>query len=81
MKEVWEKQYDKNKPPWNYDYFDKDLSEFFRNFDILSSKFLQHYFTFIVARFTWRHCYLYLIVCFQSNNDKKLNEMQFEAFE
>ena len=30
MKEVWEKQYEENKPPWNYDYFDKDLSEFFR---------------------------------------------------
>ena len=30
MKEVWEKQYEEKKPPWNYDYFDKDLSEFFR---------------------------------------------------
>ena len=30
MKEVWEKQYDKKEPPWNYDKFDKDLSEFFR---------------------------------------------------
>ena len=30
MKEVWEKQYDKKKPPWNYDKFDKDLLEFFR---------------------------------------------------
>jgi len=30
MKEVWEKQYDKKKPPWNYDKFDKDLSHFFR---------------------------------------------------
>jgi len=30
MKEIWEKQYDKEKPPWNYDLFDKDLSEFFR---------------------------------------------------
>ena len=30
MKEVWEKQYEEKKPPWNYDKFDKDLSEFFR---------------------------------------------------
>jgi len=30
MKEVWEKQYDKKEPPWNYNKFDKDLSEFFR---------------------------------------------------
>jgi SAM-dependent methyltransferase len=30
MKEVWEKQYDKKEPPWNYDKFDKDLSHFFR---------------------------------------------------
>ena len=30
MKEVWEKQYEEKKPPWNYDYFDKDLSDFFR---------------------------------------------------
>ena len=30
MKEVWEKQYEKKKPPWNYDKFDKDLLEFFR---------------------------------------------------
>ena len=30
MKEIWEKQYEEKKPPWNYDYFDKDLSEFFR---------------------------------------------------
>jgi SAM-dependent methyltransferase len=30
MKEVWQKQYDNKKPPWNYDYFDKDLSDFFR---------------------------------------------------
>ena len=30
MKEVWEKQYDKKEPPWNYDKFDKDLSQFFR---------------------------------------------------
>jgi len=39
MKEVWEKQYDKNKPPWNYDYFDKDLSEFFRKRYFDSKKF------------------------------------------
>ena len=30
MKEVWEKQYEEKKPPWNYNKFDKDLSEFFR---------------------------------------------------
>jgi SAM-dependent methyltransferase len=30
MKEVWQKQYDNKKPPWNYDLFDKDLSDFFR---------------------------------------------------
>ena len=30
MKEIWEKQYNKKEPPWNYDKFDKDLSEFFR---------------------------------------------------
>jgi len=30
MKEVWEKQYEEKKPPWNYDLFDKDLLEFFR---------------------------------------------------
>ena len=30
MKEIWEKQYEEKKPPWNYDKFDKDLSEFFR---------------------------------------------------
>ena len=30
MKKIWEKQYEEKKPPWNYDYFDKDLSEFFR---------------------------------------------------
>ena len=30
MKEVWEKQYEEKKPPWNYDKFDNDLSEFFR---------------------------------------------------
>ena len=30
MKEVWEKQYDKKEPPWNYNKFDKDLSHFFR---------------------------------------------------
>ena len=28
MKEVWEKQYDKKKPPWNYDDFDEDLKKF-----------------------------------------------------
>jgi 2-polyprenyl-3-methyl-5-hydroxy-6-metoxy-1,4-benzoquinol methylase len=39
MKEVWEKQYDKNKPPWNYDKFDKDLSEFFRKRYFDSKKF------------------------------------------
>ena len=30
MKEVWEKQYEEKKPPWNYDLFDDDLSYFFR---------------------------------------------------
>ena len=30
MKEIWENQYDKEKPPWNYDLFDDDLSYFFR---------------------------------------------------
>ena len=30
MKEVWEKQYEEKKPPWNYDYFDNDLLHFFR---------------------------------------------------
>jgi SAM-dependent methyltransferase len=30
MKEIWEKQYDEKKPPWNYDLFDDDLSYFFR---------------------------------------------------
>ena len=30
MKEIWETQYDKEKPPWNYDLFDKDLADFFR---------------------------------------------------
>ena len=39
MKEVWEKQYEKKKPPWNYDYFDKDLSEFFRKRFFDSKKF------------------------------------------
>ena len=24
MKEVWEKQYEKKKPPWNYDKFDNE---------------------------------------------------------
>ena len=31
MKEVWEKQYDKKKPPWNYDDFDKDFYDFLRS--------------------------------------------------
>ena len=39
MKEVWEKQYEEKKPPWNYDYFDKDLSEFFRKRFFDSKKF------------------------------------------
>ena len=39
MKEVWEKQYEEKKPPWNYDYFDKDLSEFFRKRFFDSMKF------------------------------------------
>ena len=39
MKEVWEKQYEEKKPPWNYDYFDKDLSEFFRKRYFDSKKF------------------------------------------
>ena len=30
MKEIWEKQYEEKKPPWNYDLFDSDLSHFFR---------------------------------------------------
>ena len=30
MKEVWEKQYDKKKPPWNYDDFDEDFREFLK---------------------------------------------------
>jgi len=30
MKEVWEKQYEEKKPPWNYDKFDNDLLHFFR---------------------------------------------------
>ena len=30
MKEVWEKQYDKKEPPWNYNKFDNDLLHFFR---------------------------------------------------
>ena len=25
MKEVWQEQYDKKKPPWNYDNFDEDF--------------------------------------------------------
>ena len=28
MKEVWEKQYDKKEPPWNYDKFDKTYQNF-----------------------------------------------------
>ena len=39
MKEIWEKQYEEKKPPWNYDYFDKDLSEFFRKRFFDSKKF------------------------------------------
>ena len=39
MKEVWEKQYEEKKQPWNYDYFDKDLSEFFRKRFFDSKKF------------------------------------------
>ena len=39
MKEVWEKQYEEKKPPWNYDKFDKDLSEFFRKRFFDSKKF------------------------------------------
>ena len=39
MKEIWEKQYEEKKPPWNYDYFDKDLSEFFRKRYFDSKKF------------------------------------------
>ena len=30
MKEVWEKQYEEKKPPWNYDNFDDDFLEFFK---------------------------------------------------
>ncbi len=30
MKEVWEKQYEEKKPPWNYDDFDIDFKEFFK---------------------------------------------------
>ena len=38
MKEVWEKQYDKKKPPWNYDGFDEDFREFLnKDFDGLAS--------------------------------------------
>ena len=38
MKEVWEKQYDKKKPPWNYDDFDEDFREFLnKDFDGLAS--------------------------------------------
>ena len=39
MKEVWEKQYEEKKPPWNYDDFDKDLSEFFKKRFYDSNKF------------------------------------------
>ena len=39
MKKIWEKQYEEKKPPWNYDYFDKDLSEFFRKRFFDSKKF------------------------------------------
>ena len=40
MKEVWEKQYDKNKPPWNYDDFDEDFrgflkTKFFTDFTVI----------------------------------------------
>ena len=40
MKEVWEKQYDKNKPPWNYDDFDEDFrgflkSKFYKDFTVI----------------------------------------------
>ena len=38
MKEVWEKQYAKKKPPWNYDDFDEDFREFLnKDFDGLAS--------------------------------------------
>ena len=39
MKEVWEKQYEEKKPPWNYDKFDKDLSNFFRKLCFDNKKF------------------------------------------
>ena len=40
MKAIWEKQYDKKKPPWNYDDFDEDFREFlktkfFKNFTVI----------------------------------------------
>ena len=40
MKEVWQKQYDKKKPPWNYDDFDEDFrkflkTKFFKDFTII----------------------------------------------
>ena len=40
MKEVWEKQYDKKKPPWNYDGFDEDFrkflgSKFYKDFTVI----------------------------------------------
>ena len=31
MKEVWETQYKKEVPPWNYDDFDKDFKDFFKS--------------------------------------------------
>ena len=37
MKEVWQKQYDNKKPPWNYDDFDDDFCEF------LKTKFYQDF--------------------------------------
>ena len=30
MKEVWQEQYDKKKPPWNYDNFDEDFHKFLK---------------------------------------------------
>ena len=30
MKEVWKKQYEEKKPPWNYDDFDKDFERFLK---------------------------------------------------
>ena len=37
MKEVWKKQYEEKKPPWNYDDFDKDFERF------LKKKFYKNY--------------------------------------